>query len=89
MFIEMSSVSLNVFSLSVENEYLWTSGMVSDCKEEFSWCSINKKDSYPVDTSLKDTKCLAMELTNMRMKSFNCSAKMYFACEVIKMIKIY
>jgi len=66
----------------VNNEYLWTSGMVSDCKQEFTWCSINEKVPHSMNASLK---CIAVDLNNYHIKTFNCNSKQYFACEVNQM----
>jgi len=76
--------------LSVKNEYLWTSGMISNCKNEFSWCSINKKVRFHSSfyQNGDGTKCLAVELNNLEMTHFNCSKEMYFACEVIYFLNL-
>jgi len=72
--------------LSVENEFLWTSGIVSNCAEEFSWCSVNQKVDPEMATTVDGTKFLAVSLPlnteSAQVRSFNSSTKLYFACEV-------
>jgi len=74
-----------ILILSVNGEYLWTSAIVSDCKDEFTWCAINEKvtANWEVDRFLEGTKCLAVTFDQMTPKSFNCSSKKLFACEVV------
>jgi len=66
----------------VDKEYLWTSGMVSDCKEKFTWCSVDKKVEDSLEQNDIREKCLAVELNSGGLKSFRCSKEMLFACEV-------
>jgi len=64
--------------------------MISNCKDEFSWCPFNKKVHYHNGFHRNEdgTKCLAVELNNLGMTNLNCSKEMYFACEVIYFFKM-
>jgi len=71
------------FSISVEDQYFWTSGMVSDCKQGFSWCSVNQEIPKHQKLSLKDGgNCIAFDPLKRDMRSFNCTERLYFVCEV-------
>jgi len=75
--------------LSVEMEFLWTSGIVSNCAQGFSWCSINQRVDPKMNKTVDGTKFLAVkfpytntDLDPVIVRSFNSSTKFYFACEV-------
>jgi len=74
----------------VKEEYLWTSGMAVDCKESFSWCSINQKidfDAIDVNVDLTATgNCLAVVFSqdDSIFERIDCDKKLLFVCEVIK-----
>jgi len=82
--INLTKTYETIPSLSVKNEYLWTSGMISNCKDKFSWCSINKKVRFHSSfyQNGDGTKCLAVDLDTVAMTHLNCNKEMYFACEV-------
>jgi len=58
--------------------------MISDCAEGFSWCAINQKfKTFQQDLSLYDGgNCIALDPISGELKSFNCTERLYFVCEV-------
>jgi len=63
--------------------------MVSDCAEGFSWCAINQKfKTFQQDLSLYGGgNCIAMDPIGGDLKSFQCTKRLYFVCEVCFNIK--
>jgi len=58
--------------------------MVSDCAREFSWCATNQKfPKFENDLILNDGgKCIAVQIKTTFLKSFKCTERLYFVCEV-------
>jgi len=63
--------------------------MISDCKENFSWCSLNQKVNISIFKREERVEtCLAAEPPFTSLAGYNCEEKLYFACEVIILLKL-